>query len=159
MILPGGTATHVAGVQQHIAQIKMEATTTMASSVQELFERSSRRGVLVVFSDFLADDLEDVFSALRLFRQRQWEVLTLHIVHPDEERLPEGAAYRFEGLENDGSLSCSPAEIRAAYQERFEAHAASVRTFALAAGCDYRRLSTGIDYQQALCGFLVERSG
>ena len=137
----------------------MNPTTTMARSVQELFERCSRRGVLVVVSDFLADDLEEMFSALRLFRQRQWEVLALHVIHPDEERLPEGAAYRFEGLENDGSLSCSPGEIRVSYQERFEAHAASVRTLALAAGCDYRRLSTGISYLQTLRGFLVERSG
>ena len=42
-------------------------------------------------SDFLVDDLDDVFGAVRLFRHRQFEVILLHVVHPDEERLPEGA--------------------------------------------------------------------
>ena len=73
--------------------------------------------------------------------------------------MPEGAAYRFEGLENDGRVDCSPAEIRALYQERFEGHAGMVRTLALAAGCDYRRVSTAIPYLQTLGGFLVERTG
>ena len=81
----------------------------------------------MILSDFLVDDLDDVFGALRLFRHRQFEVIVLHVVHPDEERLPEGRAYRFVGLENDGSVDASPHEVRAIYQERFEAHVAQVR--------------------------------
>ena len=96
-----------------------------------------------VMSDFLMEDLEDVFAALRLFRHRGWDIVVLHLVHPDEERLPEGVAYRFEGLEDDGRVNCSPAEIRAAYRERFAAHLAMVRQLALAGGCDYRRVVDG----------------
>jgi hypothetical protein len=113
-----------------------------------------------VVSDFLVDDLEAAFAAIRLFRHRQWEVIVLHLIHPDEERLPEGSAFRFEGMEdNEGRVDCSPAEIRALYQQQFEAHASTVRTLALAAGCDYRRVSTAIPYLQTLGGFLVERAG
>jgi hypothetical protein len=110
-------------------------------------------------SDFLVDDLEQTFASLRLFKHRRWEVVLLHLIHPDEERLPEGAAYRFEGLENDGRVDCSPADIRRMYQERFDAHVAMVRRLGLAAGCDYRRVSTNVSYPQTLSGFLVERSG
>ena len=39
------------------------------------------------------------------------------------------------------------------------AHVATVRSLALAAGCDYRRVSTAVPYLQTLRGFLVERSG
>jgi hypothetical protein len=105
------------------------------------------------------EDLEDVFAALRLFRRRGWDIVVLHVVHADEERLPEGLAYRFEGLEGDGRVNCSPAEIRAAYQERFAAHLAMVRQLSLAGGCDYRRIATAIPYLQTLGGFLVERAG
>ena len=54
---------------------------------------------------------------------------------------------------------CSPAEIRGLYQQRFAAHAAQVRTLALAAGCDYRRVSTAVSYLHTLGEFLVERRG
>jgi hypothetical protein len=158
-IPPRGAITHVAHVQQRIERLTTEPTTEMAAGLHHLFERSSRRGVLLLMSDFLMDDLAQVFAAVRLFRHRQWEVVVLHIVHPDEERLPDGTAYRFEGLENEGVVSCTPADVRAIYQERFAAHLAMIRKLALADGCDYRRVSTAISYLQTLGGFLVERAG
>jgi uncharacterized protein (DUF58 family) len=156
---PGATPGHVARLQGLIAALELEPATDLATALRQLFQRLTRRGVLLVLSDFLVDDLEAVFASLRLFRHRGWEVIALHIVHPEEERLPDGTAYRFEGLEGEGRIDCSPGEIRALYQERFEAHAGMLRTLALAAGCDYRRVSTAVPYLQTLGGFLVERSG
>lgn len=156
---PGGTAGHVARLQAVIAELATEPATELAGALRLLFQRLSRRGVLLLLSDFLVDDLEALFGSVRLFRHRGWEVIVLHVIHPEEERLPDGMAYRFEGLEGEGRVDCSPAEIRALYQERFEAHAAMVRTLALAAGCDYRRVSTAVPYLQTLGGFLVERMG
>src|SRR3954471_879341 len=156
---PGSTPGHVARLQGAIETLKTEPATDLAGGLRDLFGRLSRRGVLLVMSDFLVDDLERAFASVRLFRHRRWEVVLLHLVHPDEERLPEGPAYRFEGLENDGRVDCSPADIRRLYQERFEAHGAMVRSLGLAAGCDYRRVSTAVPYLQTLSGFLVERSG
>ena len=156
---PGATASHVEHAQEVVENLDTRPSLRMAGGLRELFERCRRRGVLLLASDFLMEDAEEVFAALRLFRHRGWDIVVLHVVHPDEERLPEGVAYRFEGLENEGRLSCSPAEIRAAYRERFAAHLAMVRQLALAGGCDYRRVSTAIPYLQTLGGFLVERAG
>jgi uncharacterized protein (DUF58 family) len=156
---PGGTAGHVARLQALIEALEPRPATDLAASLSELYRRLPRRGTPMVLSDFLADDLEAVAAALRLFRHGRWEVILLHVIHPEEERLPEGAAFRFEGLEGEGRIDCTPAEIRALYQERFEGHVARVRTLALAAGCDYRRVSTAVPYLQTLGGFLVERAG
>ncbi len=159
LIPAGGTESHAARIQERIEQLACRPALRMAAPLREVFEQTHRRGVLLVLADFLVDDLEETFAALRLFRHRGWEVILLHLVHPDEERLPEGAAFRFEGMEADGHVTCSPAEVRAAYQERFAAHLAVVRQLALAEGCDYRRVSTAIPYLQTLGGFLVERAG
>jgi len=159
LIQPGGTSSHVAGIQDRIERLTTEPATDLAVAMRELFARLSQRGVLMVLSDFLVDDLDRTFASLRLFRHRRWEVILLHLIHPDEEQLPEGLAYRFEGLENEGGTDCSPAQIRDAYRKRFEDHATAVRSLALAGGCDYRRVSTSIPYLQTLGTFLVERSG
>lgn len=156
---PGGAPSHLLRLQGAIEALKTEPATDLATSLRDLFGRLPRRGVLAVFSDFLVDDLEKAFASVRLFRHRRWEVIILHLVHPDEERLPDGLAFRFEGMENEGTVACSPAEIRQEYQKKFEAHAASVRGLALQAGCDYRRVSTAVPYLRTLSGFLVERSG
>ncbi len=156
--VPGGAPAHVAHVQQVIADITPTACTQMADGLQSLFEQIPSRGVLVLISDFLVDDVSEVFAALRLFRHRQFEVILLHLVHPDEERLPAGAAIRFEGLEGEGALDCSPAEIRDDYERAFAEHLEMVRQYALAVGCDYHRISTGQPWIQVLSSFLVDRT-
>jgi uncharacterized protein (DUF58 family) len=158
-IPPGGTIRHEMHVQERIENLATRPTRTMGPALKELFERVSRRGVLLVISDYLMEDVEEVFAAVRLFRHRQWEVVVLHLVHPGEERLPEGTAFRFVGLEDDGYVNCSPLEVRRVYEEGFDNHLAMVRTLSLAAGCDYRRVSTAVPYLRTLGGFLVERSG
>ena len=158
-IPPGSTPDHVARLHNAIEKLATWPATNMGESLRQLFAHLSRRSVLLVMSDFLFDDPEDAFAALRLFRSRYWEIIVLHLVHPHEERLPTGTAFRFEGLENDGRIDCSPAEISAAYEQRFAAHCAAVRSMALATGCDYRRVSTATPYLQTLSGFLVERAG
>lgn len=156
---PGATSSHVEHLHQVIEQLETSPSPRMAAGLRELFERCRRRGVLMLMSDFLMEDLEEAFAAIRLFRHRGWDIVVLHLVHPDEERLPDGVAYRFEGMENEGRVNCSPAEIRAAYRQRFAAHLAMVRQLALAGGCEYRRVSTAISYLQTLGGFLIARAG
>jgi uncharacterized protein (DUF58 family) len=156
---PGGSRSHVARAQEVIEHIETRPTVQMAGALRELFQRKMRRGVLLLMSDFLMEDLDEVFAAVRLFRHRQSEVIVLHLIHPEEERLPEGTAFRLDGLENEGSVDCSPGEIRNLYEERFQAHLAAVRSHSLACGCDYRRVSTATSYLQTLGQFLVERSG
>jgi len=142
----GGTAGHVAHLQGAVERVGTRPATDLAGGLGQVFQRLTRRGVLLVMSDFLVDDPEAVFAAVRLFRHRGWQAVALHLIHPDEERLPDGGAFRFEGMENDGVVDCTPAEVRAGYEVRFGAHCAEVRTLALAAGCDYRRVSTATPY-------------
>lgn len=158
-IPPGGTPTHVAHIQQLIEQLETEPTLKLAEGVRSLFERTRSRGVLILFSDFLIDDLDELFAALRLFRHRRFEVVLLHLVHPDEEQLPSGAAFRFEGLEGEGRVDCSPDDIREEYARGFARHLSIVRTYALADGCTYRLVPTSQSYLHVLSSFLVERTG
>jgi uncharacterized protein (DUF58 family) len=155
----GGTPGHVARVLDAIEDLPSAPVSDLGRGLRDLFQRLTRRGVLLVMSDFLVDDLDDAFAAVRLFRHRQFEVVLLHVVHPDEERLPDGLAFRFVGLEGEGTVDVSRAEVQALYRERFEAHAAMVRAMALSTGCDYHRVSTATPYLQTLGTFLVERSG
>jgi uncharacterized protein (DUF58 family) len=158
-IPPGSTPNHIARVQETIESLAVLPTSAMSQALRDLFAQSSRRGVLLVLSDFLMDDLQEVFAALRLFRHRGFEVIVLHVVHPEEERLPPGMALRFADMEGGGHVDCSPAEIQTAYERRLAEHLARVRQLALVGGCDYRFASVAVPYLQTLHGFLVERAG
>src|SRR5206468_4368413 len=127
VIAPASTFSHVLNLQTAIETARTEPASNLSAGFRELFGRLPRRGVLVLLSDFLVEDLEQTFAALRLFRHRRWEVVVLHLVHPEEERLPAGLAYRFEGMEGEGRIDCSPADVARLYEERFVAHVAAVR--------------------------------
>ncbi len=133
--------------------------TALAVPLRDLFARLSGRGVLIIVSDFLEEDLEGLFSAIRLFRHRHFGVVLLHLVHPQEERLPAGPAYRFEGLEGEGHRICSPGEIAELYERRFRKFMAGLRALAAASGCSYHMFSTAVPYVQNLKMLLVERHG
>jgi hypothetical protein len=79
-----------------------------------------------VLSDFW-DHTGATFEALSRMAHRKFEILLLHIVHPDEMDLPSVHAARFHDMETGEEVEIEPEEIRAAYRE-----AALERTAAIA---------------------------
>ncbi len=158
LVLPGSTPGHAVHIQELIEAIETQDSTDLGKGLSEAFTRLTKRGVMLLFSDFLVHDLEQLFSALRLFRHRHWDIVVLHLVHPLEERLPAGLAFQFVGLEGEEAVDCSPNQIEATYEEKFQAHCELVRSFSLATACDYHRVSTAEPYLGILGKFLVERS-
>ena len=87
-------------------------------------------------------------------------MILLHVVHPDEERLPDGAAYRFTGMENDGSVDASPREIRADLRGAVRGpHGPGALDGPVDRRATTALISTATPYLQTLGQFLVDRSG
>lgn len=142
-----------------IARIAAEGATRLESSLDDLFLQVRRRGVLMLVSDFMTDDVSRLLSSLRMFRQRGWEVIALHLIHPDEFTLPRGRAFQFLGMEREGSISAQVADIRDAYEARFAEFIDTVGSGLRGVGCDYQRVVTSTPYLNVLRSFLVTRSG
>jgi hypothetical protein len=157
--LPASSSLQQLGlIHSAIENLTPDGETQLAQGLDELFLQAGRRGVLLVLSDFLVNDFDRVLSSIRKYRSRGWEIIALHLIHPDEERLPEGNAFRFMGLEQDGEVSCQTHELRKQYSDRFEQHVSVVRAGLLGSGCNYHRISTAESYLDVLRTFLVMRS-
>ena len=139
-------STQLDAVLAAIEDVRPVPDTDLAVPLRDLFARLRGRGVLIIVSDFLEEDLEALFAAV-------------HLVHPQEERLPDGPAYRFEGLEGEGFRVCSPGEIAELYERRFRRFTVGLRALAAACGCSYHLFSTAVPYVQNLKMLLVERHG
>ena len=87
----------------------------------------------------------------------RWSLL--HLIHPDEERLPEGTAFRFEGLENDGRVDCSPGRHPPAVPGALRRPRRDRPPTGAGGGVRLPARFDGVPYLQTLSGFLVERSG
>jgi len=123
-IPPGGTRSHLHNMVRELESVAPSATTGIAKALVECDSLFKKRGRLIVISDFW-DEPERTFEALSRFLHRKFEVLLLHIVHPDEMDLPVVHAARFHDMETSEEVEIDPEEIRAAYveaaRERIEA--------------------------------------
>lgn len=158
-VAPGSTPSHLKKICDALEDAKPVERTGLAAALGGLFPMVRRRGVLVILSDFLVEDLEEMFAALRLYRHLHFEIILLHVVHPEEQSLPKGPAYRFEDLEDNLAVSCSPQELALAYEEAFANHSRTLANMAAAAGCEYRFVSTAVPYVMTLKDMLHERRG
>lgn len=158
-LTPSAAPRQLRILHDQIASLSANGFTQLGTSLDDTMLRTRRRGVMLLISDFLVDSFDEVLAGVRKFRGRGWEMIAVHIVHPDEEHLPKGIAFRFAGMEGEGNVDCRPVEIRKVYEKQFAQHCQRVREGLLGAGCDYRRFSTGDSYLSAVRQFLVPRRG
>lgn len=113
---PGGTRRHIHNLVTELERVEPASTTGIAQALQECNTLFKKRGRIVVLSDFW-DDTNTCFDALSQFLHRKFDVLLLHVVHPDELSLPAVQAARFEDMETHEQVEVEPEEIRLAYRD------------------------------------------
>jgi uncharacterized protein (DUF58 family) len=119
-------------------------------------ESFPRRGMMVVFSDLLADR-PSFFKGLRLLRQRGHDVMVLHIMDDDELDFPFNGPTRFEGLELPEHLACNPRALRDGYMEALKTFLDEVRLGCVRNSVDYQLIRTSEPLDAALATFLSRR--
>ncbi len=156
---PGSTQRHARGLYEAIENVDTVPQSKLADGLDSIMGQIRGRGVMLLMSDFLVNDTAELTAALRRFRHRGWEIVMLHLIHPNEEELPSGVAYQFEGLEGEGNVLCRVAEIRDLYGRRWREHLERTRSVATGVGADYRRVNVATSYLDTLGQFLVQRAG
>ncbi len=155
---PGGTRRHLHSLVTELEMVQPAWQTGTAAALAECNLLFKKRGRLVVLSDFW-DETDKTFEALSRFLHRKFEILLLHVAHPDELDLPPVQAARFHDLETHEEVEVEVDEIRAAYRE-----AARRRADALAREANQRRISyamvwTNRPYLDAIEAYLGFRGG
>jgi len=135
VLSPGGTRRHLHNLVTELEGVQPAAGTGIARALNECNPLFKKRGRIVLLSDFW-DDADECFAALGQFLHRRFEILLLHLVHPDELDLPAVAAARFEDMETREQVQVEPEEIRAAYQQTMRA-----RIDQIAREAHHRRIS------------------
>jgi len=113
---PGGTRSHLHNLVAQLESVAPSSTTGIPGALVECDTLFKKRGRVIVLSDFW-DHTGATFEALSRMAHRKFEILLLHIVHPDEMDLPSVHAARFHDMETGEEVEIEPEEIRAAYRE------------------------------------------
>ncbi len=125
-------------------------------TLAEMGERVERRGIVIILSDLL-DDPEILRTGLRALRQRNHEVILVHVLDPAELEFPFEGNIRFEGMEETDALRADARRLREAYLEELNAHLHQIRRICDRLGVDYALAPTGHPIEEFLLQYLAVR--
>jgi len=128
--------SHLNRALDALGHARAEGRTDLGASLEQVFARTKRRGVLIVLSDFLDTDAR-FWKTIDLFRRSRFDLMLFHLAHPEEIDLPALSAARFLESEGSGHFNTEPDAIRSLYRQRFAAHLNEIQGNCQARGCDW----------------------
>ena len=156
---PSASWAHLNRILDALTGARAEGRTDLGACLEQVFARTRRRGVLVVFSDFL-DVSPQFWNRIDLFRRSRFDVLMFQLAHPEELDLPALTAARFLETEGGrGAFNAEPDVVRALYRRRFESFLAEIKGGCRARGCDWFLAKTSDEPYRFLRNCFLEREG
>jgi uncharacterized protein (DUF58 family) len=149
---------HLLSVIESLEISRPRDKTDMYSIFRSVAEGTPRRGMMILFSDLLADQA-GTLRGLKMLRQRGHDLLVFHILDDDELDFPFSGPTRFEGLESLDHLNCNPRAIREGYLNAIRKFLDDVRRDYARHLIDYALLRTSEPMDAGLATFLSNRLG
>ncbi len=130
--------------------------TDFKSALRRMAEFVSKRGLIVLVSDFLAP-LEELEPGLMQLAACGHELAVFQVLDPAEVSFGFQDASMFQDIESGRTLFIDPANARQQYLRRLEAHGAGLRSACERLGIACERLTTDRPLEFALFDFLRRR--
>ena len=115
--------------------------TDLAGPIEELAATVRKRGLIILLSDLLAD-ASMLKTRLGYLRSRGHDVVVLRILDPAEIGFDFATPAMFRDVESGRELYIDPAQARAEYRRRFDAHAAEIQRACVDLGIEFESITT-----------------
>jgi len=140
-----------------LSEARPTGKTKVATVLNELAEKSIRKGLVILISD-LFDDASTILKSIQHLRLRGQDVLLFHILDRDEVDFPFERMTMFEGLESMPELLCDPKSLRDAYLQELAQFEEEIRKGCQARKVDYQRIVTDQALDVVLTTYLAKRA-
>ncbi len=130
--------------------------TGTAQALDRLAERISRRGLIIIISDFF-DDTASILAALKHFRHKKHEVIAFQVLDPRELDFNFGSDAIFKDLETAEEMTTQPFQIQQAYIETMAAFTEELKRECRTRSIDYMLLNTSEPFDKAMVHYLSRR--
>ena len=136
-----------------------ETKTSLLPVLNDLAERTGRRSMIVMISDFFGPTKETM-AGLRRLRSRKHDVLLLHLMTPEERKFEfkRNTLYRFVGLEDSGTLTVDPRALRDEYMAAMDKYLRELRRSCMKEKIDYHLIDTNVSLEVPLTTVLAHRA-
>lgn len=155
-IKPSNTMSQVLRMANAIDEIEPTRKTSIGPALIDLAGRIGRRGIVVIFSDFLVDP-EDLVTGLQRLQYDNHEVILMQVMHNDELEFDFAGNVRFLGIELDEQVMARPKDIRDAYLEALRQHNDAIEAICNANRCERVLCNTSQDLGKLFADYLQRR--
>jgi len=142
---------------QLLARAQAHRGTHFDEKLFRIVEGFTRRGLVVVVSDFFAAESSVRELLRRLHAQRQ-EVIVFHVLAAEELDLPYEGEFLFEDLETGEEMPVHTEDFRREYQRRLGAFCDQIKGACVELEMEYQVLRTDAPLDVALVGYLERRN-
>jgi len=153
---PRGSRSHLEALLREIDRVRPAGKTALGPTLHSLAERARRRGLVVLFSDLMADPTE-VLGGIRHFRHRRHEVIVFHLLDPAEWSFDFKDASTFVDVETGEEVSLEPWQFHTTYRKAVRSWSERYQRECGEQQVDYVRLTTDTPYDVALLRYLEKR--
>jgi uncharacterized protein (DUF58 family) len=140
-----------------LTHARAQGKTVIGSSLAEIIATFTRRGLVVVISDFFSEG-ETGLELLRQLDAMRQEVVVFHLLAPEELDLPYEQEYLMEDSETGEQLPVQGEMFRKEYQKRVSDFCKRIEQECVKLEMDYQRLRTDAPLDVALTTYLERRS-
>jgi len=141
----------------HLEQLEPGHETKLSKMLHEAAERITRRGIIIVISDFY-DDPEEVIQALQHLRFKGNDVIVFHVLDKNELDFEFTEPILLEDAETEEQIHVMPDVLAEGYRQTIRAHIEQLRGGASRNRIDYELLTTDKPLDYALFSFLAKRA-
>jgi uncharacterized protein (DUF58 family) len=150
---------HMRTIFGNLSLLAPGGETKLAESLHQLAEILTRRGIVVVISDFY-DDTERLKEAFQHLRFKGHDLVAFHVLDQNELDFNfDDPVLLLEDAETQEQMPVLPDVVMNGYRQRMRQHVDDLRRCAAANHVDYEMLTTKQPLDYALFSFLSRRSG
>jgi uncharacterized protein (DUF58 family) len=150
---------HMRTIFGHLSQLEAGAETHLANSLHQLAEVLTRRGIVILASDFY-DDSERLQEAFQHLRFKGHDLVAFQILDQNELDFNfSDPVLLLEDSETQEQMPVLPDVVMSGYRERMRRHVDDLQRSAAANHVDFEMLTTKQPLDYALFSFLSRRSG
>ncbi|MBM84360.1 MAG: DUF58 domain-containing protein [Planctomycetaceae bacterium] len=147
---------HLRRIMVALEKPEQGQSTDLSQPLEQVAEQVTKRGMLVLISDLLAD-VSQLDTRLGYLRARGHEVVVFHTLDPAELELDFDQPALFEDAESGRQLYVDPVTAKKQYQRNLQDHVERVQASCEKHGITYHRLPTDTPMEEALLNFLQDR--
>ena len=158
--VPGAiTRGHLRTLFGNISMLQAGGETHLAESLHQLAELLTRRGIVVIISDFY-DQPERLQEAFQHLRFKGHDLVAFQVLDQNELDFDfKDPVVLLEDAETQEQMPVLPDVVMGGYRERMRKHVDGMRRCAAANNVDYELLTTKQPLDFALFSFLSRRAG